>query len=90
MSDLLHGGNLNIRLASQQDVDAVFDLYMDDVANPSLTYDPMDRESFKSLYIELLPTATLFVVEMAGKVIGTFRLIPKKDRQAHTIYLGGS
>ncbi|HKH60627.1 MAG TPA: GNAT family protein [Flavitalea sp.] len=89
MSDLLHGGNLNIRLASQQDVDAVFDLYMDDVANPSLTYDPMDRESFKSLYIELLPTATLFVVEMAGKVIGTFRLIPKKDRQAHTIYLGG-
>jgi putative acetyltransferase len=89
MNNLPQANDLNIRLALQQDVNAVYDLYMDKVANPFLTYDPMDRESFMSIYSELLPTATLYVVEMAQRVIGSFRLIPKKDRQAHTIYLGG-
>lgn len=89
MTNLPQSVDLTIRLASQEDVDAVFDLFMDENANPFLTYDRMDRESFQSIYDELLPTTTLYVAEIAQKVVGSFRLIPKKDRQAHTIYLGG-
>ena len=89
MSDFGQTGDLNIRLALQQDVDALYDLYMDEAANPFLTYDPTDRAGFQDIYAELLATGTLYVVQTAQKVIGSFRLIPKRDRQAHTIYLGG-
>ena len=77
------------RLALIKDVEAVYDLYMDEASNPYLTYDPMAREDFDRIFQELLPTNTLYVAESGHDVIATYRLIPKKDRQAHTIYLGG-
>lgn len=81
--DLVH------RLASLQDLNAVYDLYMDESSNSYLTYDPMDRPEFRKIYDELLKTETLFVVEENGEIIATYRLIPKENRQAHTVYLGG-
>ena len=89
MNDSTHTPELNYRLASEGDVESVYQLFMDEASNPYLTYDPMDRQSFEKIFIGLVPTATLYVVEMEGKVIGSYRLIPKMDRQAHTIYLGG-
>lgn len=80
---------LHYRLALDKDVDILYDLYMDDVSNPYLTYDHMDKNEFERIYHELLPTKTLYVVEADDKVIASYRLIPKSDRQAHTIYLGG-
>jgi RimJ/RimL family protein N-acetyltransferase len=76
------------RLATLQDFDHVYDLYMEESANPYLTYDPMSREDFTEIYDKLLETGTLFIVENEGTIIATYRLIPKTDRQAHTIYLG--
>ena len=89
MSDTTNNPDLKYRLASESDLEPVYQLYMDEASNPYLTYDPMDRQSFEKIFIGLVPTGTLYVVEMAGKVIGSYRLIPKLDRQAHTIYLGG-
>ena len=89
MSETFHNPDLNYRVAAKSDVEPVYQLYMDAASNPYLTYDPMDRESFEDIFIDLLPTGTLYVVEIEGKVIGSYRLIPKRDRQAHTIYLGG-
>ena len=89
MADLKPTIDLNYRLASQADVDVVYHLFMDEASNPYLTYDPMDRESFKKIYDGLLDTGTLYVVETGAIVIGSFRLIPKHDRQAHCVYLGG-
>ena len=77
------------RLARPEDFEIVYDLYMEKEANPFLTYDPMTKESFKRIYDSVLSTHTLFVVEVDSEVIATFRLIPKTDRQAHTLYLGG-
>lgn len=80
---------LNHRLALRKDLDPVFDLYMDEISNPYLTYDPMNKNDFEKIYYELLPEKTLYVVETNDQVFASYRLIPKKDRQAHTIYLGG-
>jgi len=77
------------RLADISDFDAVYDLYMDDYANAYLTYDPMDREAFKPIYESVVNMQTLYVVEQNGEVMATYRLIPKTDRQQHTVYLGG-
>ena len=77
------------RLAIANDFDAVYDLYMDEYANAYLTYDPMSKEEFKPIYQSVVSTQTLYVVEENGEVIATYRLIPKTDRQQHTVYLGG-
>ena len=80
---------MNHRLANINDFGAVYDLYMDDYANAYLTYDQMSKEEFKPIYESVLKTNTLYVVEENGEVIATYRLIPKTDRQKHTVYLGG-
>jgi len=64
-------------------------MYMDDYANAYLTYDPMSKDEFKPIYESVANTKTLYVVELNGEVMATYRLIPKSDRQRHTVYLGG-
>ncbi len=77
------------RLAEDHDFDAVFHLYMDERSNPYLTYDVMNEADFNEEYRSLLKTKTVFVVEVEQKVVATYRLIPKANRQAHIVYLGG-
>ncbi len=81
--------DLRYRLAVDTDLHKVYDLYMDKSSNAYLTYDFMDKLQFEKIYYELLPTNTLYVVETESGVIASYRLIPKADRQAHIIYLGG-
>ena len=69
------------------DFDFVYDIYMDEESNPFLTFDPMEREVFNPIYNRLLQTNTLFIAESEGMRIGTYRLIPKENRQAHCLYL---
>ncbi|ANE49162.1 GNAT family N-acetyltransferase [Flavisolibacter tropicus] len=76
------------RLAQPSDFDFIYDIYMDEEANPQLTFDPMGREAFKTIYDGLLQTHTLYVAEEDGERVGTYRLIPKQYRQAHILYLG--
>ena len=77
------------RQAHAKDFDAVYELYMDERANPYLTYDPMDREQFRPIFDSVLKSQTLYVVEGDQGIIGTYRLISKSDRQQHTVYIGG-
>ena len=79
---------LQFRMASEADQKKIFELYMDEKANPFLTYDPMPEAAFTPLYIELLATKTLFVVLQDDVIAGTFRLIPKFYRQSHILYIG--
>jgi len=76
-------------LASEKDFTPVYDLYMDEKSNPYLTYDPVSKDAFKPIYIDLLKTKTLYIVKIDNDIVAVFRLIPKSDRQAHTWYLGG-
>ena len=81
--------SLIYRLASARDLDPVYDLYMDEASNPYLTYDPMDRKEFETVFQELLNTNTLFVVVENDEIIASYRLIRKTHRQSDTVYLGG-
>src|SRR5829696_4238860 len=76
------------RLATPGDFDFIYHVYMDEGANPYLTYDPMERAAFIPIYEELLASHTLYVAEEGGQSIATYRLIPKTYRQAHCAYLG--
>lgn len=76
------------RLATPSHFDFIYRIYMDESANPNLTYDPMERTAFIPIYNELIASHTLYVVEEEGQPIATYRLIPKANRQAHVVYLG--
>ena len=77
------------RLAADPDFEVVFHLYMDKRSNPYLTYDIMSKDDFREEYRSLLKTGTLYVVETEAGIVSTYRLIPKANRQAHIVYLGG-
>jgi RimJ/RimL family protein N-acetyltransferase len=81
--------NLRYRLAVYDDFNSIYDLYMDEISNPYLTYDHMERREFALIFPDLLETRTLYVAEIDQHVIASYRLIPKRDRQTHTVYLGG-
>ena len=76
------------RLARDSDFGAIYELYMEQSANPFLTYDFMDQAEIRGLYQQLLSTDTVFVVEVHDAIAATYRLIPKTYRQSHTFYLG--
>ncbi len=76
------------RLARDSDFGAIYELYMEQSANPFLTYDFMDQAEFRGIYQQLLSTDTVFVVEVHDAIAATYRLIPKTYRQSHTFYLG--
>jgi putative acetyltransferase len=79
---------IQFRKASPGDRQEIFELYMDEKANPYLTYDPMPTAVFTALYDELLTTQTLYVGCEEDRLVATFRLIPKSHRQSHVLYLG--
>jgi putative acetyltransferase len=62
---------------------------MDERSNRFLTYDPMGKKEFETIYNELLRTNTLYVVEIGDQVAASYRLIRKTNREAGTVYLGG-
>jgi hypothetical protein len=59
--------SLSHRLALEKDFDAVYDLYMDENSNRFLTYDPVEKEEFETVYKELHGTNTLYLVEFGMK-----------------------
>lgn len=76
------------RLAGNEDIQCIYDLYMEPDANPYLTYDPMPMKDFIPIFKELLDSQTLFVSEIDNEIVASFRLIPKLYRQSHVCYLG--
>lgn len=76
------------RLASREDFENIYELYMEESANPYLTYDHMSKKDFSVIYDQLMETKTVFIAENEGIIIATYRLVPKTARQAHTVYLG--
>lgn len=80
---------LNHRLAEISDLESVYHLYMDETANPFLTFDPMSLAEFSPVYHSMLTANNIFVVESGQQIIATYRLIQKTHRQSHVGYLGG-
>jgi RimJ/RimL family protein N-acetyltransferase len=80
---------LNYRTARETDLEPVFALYMDESANPFLTFDPMTLSEFSPIYRSMRDEKNIFVVQLDQEIIATFRLLRKSHRQSHIFYLGG-
>jgi putative acetyltransferase len=76
------------RLATEEDFDFIYEVYMHPDSNPYLTYDHMPETDFRKIFQHLLATNSLYVTLENSNRIGTYRLISKENRQAHCVYLG--
>jgi len=76
------------RKATEDDFDALYEIYMDPTNNPFILYEPMDREMFLPIMRELLATGEQYVYEIDGKVAASYRVTRKQHRMSHIAYLG--
>lgn len=79
-----------IRPAGIPDFKFIYSLYMHRDINPFLLYEPMDEETFRPIFVNLVEQGViyLFIVENAVPV-GMFKLVRLNHRTDHIAYLGG-
>jgi putative acetyltransferase len=78
-----------IRPATNEDFDFLYSLYMHPAANRYLLYEPMDKESFRPFFEELVMRDIKYIFEVNNKAVGMFKLYGHTHRSAHVAYLGG-
>ena len=78
-----------IRLATQDDFDYIYGLYMHPQVNPFLLYEMMEPCAFRPIYDDLLSKGVKYVFEVDGNPVGMCKLVPLQHRNAHIVYLGG-
>ena len=76
------------RLATLEDLHAVFTLYMHEKVVPYLGYDPMPLEDFRPIYQEMVGSGRFFVYELDGRVAGFYRATRYPGRVQHVASLG--
>jgi L-phenylalanine/L-methionine N-acetyltransferase len=78
-----------IRKAGPEDIDFIYGLYMHPQVNPWLLYEPMDKEPFRPIFLELLEKQVKYIFFDDKGPVGMFKLIPLTYRTDHIAYLGG-
>ena len=78
-----------IRLATPEDFDFTFNLYMHPDVNPFLLYERMDKASFTPIFQDLTANNLLYIYTASHELTGMFKFIHQKHRNAHVAYLGG-
>lgn len=76
------------RLATTEDIDTVFSLYMHEKVVPFLGYDPMPLEDFRPIYQALVDSGCFFVYEREGLIAGFYRATRYPGRVRHVACLG--
>ena len=76
------------RLATPEDIDTVFALYMHEKVVPYLGYDPMPLEDFRPIYQEMFESRRFFVYELDGRIAGFYRATRYPGRVQHVASLG--
>ena len=71
------------RLATPEDLDAVFALYMHEKVVPFLGYDPMPLDDFRPIYQALVDSGCFFIYEREGKLAGFYRATRYPGRVQH-------
>ena len=78
-----------LRKANNNDLEFIYGLYMHPQINPWLLYEPMDIESFKPIYKDLIEKQVKYVYEHDREEMGMCKLVPLTYRTSHVVYLGG-
>jgi len=76
------------RLATPQDLERVFAIYMHEKVVPFLGYDPMPLDHFRPIYKELLDSRSFYVYGAEGRVAGFYRATRYPGRVSHVACLG--
>ena len=76
------------RLATPQDLEAVFSIYMHEKVVPFLGYDPMPLGQFRPIYKELVESRCFHIYEAEGRVAGFYRATRYPGRVSHVACLG--
>ncbi|MGJ3702444.1 GNAT family N-acetyltransferase [Variovorax sp. AFSI2.2] len=76
------------RLATPQDIEAVFSIYMHEKVVPFLGYDPMPLDEFRPIYRELVESRSFFIYEAEGRVAGFYRATRYPGRVSHVACFG--
>lgn len=76
------------RLATPEDIDTVFALYMHEKVVRFLGYDPMPLEDFRPIYQGLLDSACFYIYERDGRTAGFYRATRYPGRVQHVACLG--
>jgi ribosomal protein S18 acetylase RimI-like enzyme len=75
------------RLATPQDLSAVYDIYMHPDVVPYLGIDPVPIGEFEPVFAALVVTGTFYVVPRDGVVRGFYRENRQKGRSRHVVTL---
>jgi ribosomal protein S18 acetylase RimI-like enzyme len=76
------------RLATLQDMEAVFAIYGHEKVVPFLTYEPMRLGQFEGVYQQLLDSGCFYLWEVDGAVAGFYRATRHSGRASHVVLLG--
>ncbi|MBS0450671.1 MAG: GNAT family N-acetyltransferase [Proteobacteria bacterium] len=76
------------RLATPEDIEAVFAIYSHDEVVPFLTYEPMPLEDFRPVYQQLLDSRCFWVWEVDGEIAGFYKATRYPGRVSHVVQLG--
>ena len=76
------------RLATPQDIEAVFSIYMHEKVVPFLGYDPMPLDEFRPIYRELVESRSFFIYEAEGRIAGFYRATRYPGRVSHVACFG--
>jgi ribosomal protein S18 acetylase RimI-like enzyme len=77
------------RKATIKDIDKIYEIYMDRVNNPFMTFEVMAKEDFLPIFEEMLKDDDLYVYEINNMVASTYRIQYKGYRMSHIAYFGG-
>jgi putative acetyltransferase len=75
------------RLATPQDLTAVYEIYMHPDVVPYLGIDPVPIREFEPVFAALVATGTFYVVPRDGVVRGFYRENRQKGRSRHVVTL---
>lgn len=76
------------RLATPQDIEAVFSIYMHEKVVPFLGYDPMPLDEFRPIYRELVESRSFFIYKAEGRIAGFYRATRYPGRVSHVACFG--
>ena len=77
-----------MRKAKLDDIDDLYEIYMDESVNPYMAFDPSPRSEFASIFEELCLGGDLLVFEESNEIVGVCKIIRRKLRLRHVAYIG--
>lgn len=81
---------MTIKIATSEDFNFIYGLYMHPTINPYLLYEQMDSLDFQPIFDDLIARKIIYICCNDDlEAVGMFKLFRMPYRNAHILYLGG-